>query len=371
MKKVAIYATATTDIPSGIQKGVLVMIGRRGHHKLPYTKRGYLFQPEPKIDLATETYASAPWALLTTDTTVIPVANLGKTDIKIANKELVGWLQEIPPQSHRIMSMLTDDETELMEAFDDPIPFQIGFQDDPTNVELADISDEFGPEIKEKVIQLLKQHSQLFQSELGLLRGSRMPIPFKDDNLDGLKTSPYQMSHRDRAASNEILDALQKEGRIEPVPESETSSIASPGFIVWQNGKPRFVVDMRKINVKLLLNSYPLPRQDDVFEAVGGSCIFSSMDIRKEFFQQPIDEKDRWKTTFITPHHGLERLKVSTMGLATTPSFFQQRMENILRPYLWKTVIVSPDEHLNHFGKQIRLEWCGKNVAPFRDPNVS
>ncbi|EED12070.1 hypothetical protein TSTA_001410 [Talaromyces stipitatus ATCC 10500] len=46
-----------------------------------------------------------------------------------------------------------------------------------------------------------------------------MPIPFKDNNLDGLKTSPYQISHRDRAASNKILDALQKEGQIEPVLE--------------------------------------------------------------------------------------------------------------------------------------------------------
>jgi hypothetical protein len=257
MKKVAVYATTTTDIPSGTQKGVPVMIGRRGHHKLPNTKRGYLFQPEPKIDLATETYASAPWALVTTDTTVIPVANLGKMDIRIANKKLVGWLQEIPPQPHRITSMLTDDGTELMEASDGPIPFQTGFQDEPTNVELADISDEFGPEIKEKVTQLLKRHSQLFRSKLGLLRGhTKMTIPFKDNNL---KTSPYQMSHRDRAASNEILDALQKEGRIEPVPESEVSPIASPGFIVWQNGKPRFVVDMRKVNAKVLLNSYPLP----------------------------------------------------------------------------------------------------------------
>jgi hypothetical protein len=35
----------------------------------------------------------------------------------------------------------------------------------------------------------------------------------------------------------------------------------------------------------------------------------------------------------MTAHRGLERLKVSTMRLATTPSFFQQRMENIVRQF--------------------------------------
>jgi hypothetical protein len=135
--------------------------------------------------------------------------------------------------------------------------------------------------------------------------------------------------------------------------------------VVWQHDKPRFVVDMRKVNNKLLLNSYPLPRQDDVLETLAGCTIFSAMDIRKGFFQQPILESDRWKTTFVTAHRGLERLKVSTMGLATTPSFFQQRMENILRPYLWKTVIVyvddiivfsrSQDEHLQHLTEVLDL----------------
>ncbi|RAO67920.1 uncharacterized protein BHQ10_003932 [Talaromyces amestolkiae] len=53
------------------------------------------------------------------------------------------------------------------------------------------------------------------------------------------------------------------------------------------------------------------------------------------------------------------------MGLATAPSFFQQRMENILRSYLWKTVNVYVDgiiafsrtqsEHLKHLDEVLTL----------------
>src|SRR5204862_6470338 len=65
---------------------------------------------------------------------------------------------------------------------------------------------------------------------------------------------------------------------------------------------------------------------------------------QKVVFQQDVTAEDRWKPAFVTPHREHERLTVSTMGLATSPAFFQHRMEYMLQGYLWKFVLVYIDD---------------------------
>ena len=112
----------------------------------------------------------------------------------------------------------------------------------------------------------------------------------------GLKQNPYGLSRRDKVEMDKILDPLAAAQKIEPVPLGQPSAAASPAFIVWNKGKPRVVVDLRKVNAKLYPDAYPLPKQDDVLGALGGAVIFTSLDIQKSFFQQRIRKEDRWKT---------------------------------------------------------------------------
>ena len=102
----------------------------------------------------------------------------------------------------------------------------------------------------------------------------------------GLKQNPYGLSRRDKVEMDKILDPLAAAQKIEPVPLGQPSAAASPAFIVWNKGKPRVVVDLRKVNAKLYPDAYPLPKQDDVLGALGGAVIFTSLDIQKSFFQQ-------------------------------------------------------------------------------------
>lgn len=51
---------------------------------------------------------------------------------------------------------------------------------------------------------------------------------------------------------------------IEKVPLTAAAPFASPAFVVWKGTKPRVVVDMRRLNTKVIPNAYPLPRQDDI-----------------------------------------------------------------------------------------------------------
>jgi hypothetical protein len=63
-------------------------------------------------------------------------------------------------------------------------------------------------------------------------------------------------------------------------------------------------MNLRRLNTKLELNAYPLPKQDDISSALRGSTVFTSLDLTKSFFQQKIPPEYRWKVTLVTAHRG-------------------------------------------------------------------
>lgn len=277
-----------------------------------------------------------------------------------------------------------EEEEELGAPYSKGLPFVVGADvEGDGDVNVVGIHEDWGnkedgSEWKLVFKEILIRNKELFRKGVGKFNdGVTMPIPFinGDTDVDGLKQRAYTMSKRDMEAADGILDPLKKVGIVENVPLGEPSAVASPAFVVWHKGKPRVVVDMRKLNLKLYPDAYPLPKQDDILGAMGGSTVFSSLDITKGFFQQPLALGDRWKAAFITPHRGHERLTVATMGLANSPGFFQHRMEDLLKPYLWKFALVyiddviiysrSLDEHVEHLGKVLKtLRDSGITLAP-------
>jgi hypothetical protein len=172
-----------------------------------------------------------------------------------------------------------------------------------------------------------------------------MPIPLKpNSSLTRLRPAPYNLSKKDEDTMDTILDPLRVARVVEPVPLGQPSPAASLAFVVYKDGKPRVVVDLRKVNAELYIDVYPLPRQDTILQALGGSSVFSALDMTKSYFQQPIAYEYRWKTAFVTAHRGHERLTRATMGLAVSASFLQHRMEQLFRAYLWKFVAVYIDD---------------------------
>ena len=159
------------------------------------------------------------------------------------------------------------------------------FPEEP-GVPNADISGYWGLEYSEQIEKVLEKHKSLFRSSLGKFNDSiEILIPFKDESdVSSLKQNPFNLSQRDRKAIDSILDPLVEQGRIEKVPLGIPSAVSSPAFIVWKNRKPRVVVDLRKINIKLYPDAYLLPKQDTILGALGGSVVFSSVDLTKGFF---------------------------------------------------------------------------------------
>ena len=104
--------------------------------------------------------------------------------------------------------------------------------------------------------------------------------------------------------------------------EPSKSPWASPIVLVPKKDDTlRFCVDYRKLNEVTIKDSYALPRIDDALATLNGNQYFSSLDLNAGYWQIPMVEEDKDKTSFITDD-GLFRFNVLAFGLTNVPATF-------------------------------------------------
>jgi len=105
-------------------------------------------------------------------------------------------------------------------------------------------------------------------------------------------------------ANREVIDKKMDKWIQLGVIELSKSSWAAPAFIVYRNGKPHMVVDYQKLNEVAISNEFPLPKQEDILQALSGSQWLSTLDALTGFTQMEIEKTEREKLAFQT-HRGL------------------------------------------------------------------
>ena len=95
------------------------------------------------------------------------------------------------------------------------------------------------------------------------------------------------------------------------------------------NGKWRMCVDYRALNTRTVRDRYPLPSIQSILTTLGGSTVFSMIDLVSGFHQIRIQDKDIEKTAFNTQFGAFEYV-VMPFGLCNAPSTFQRVVNDVL-----------------------------------------
>ena len=102
-------------------------------------------------------------------------------------------------------------------------------------------------------------------------------------------------------------------------------------------------IDYRKLNLCTEKDAIPLPRTDDVLEALGGGQWFSCLDLASGYWQMQVKEEERPKTAFST-HRGQFQWRVMPFGLTNGPASFTRLMNLALNELTWKHCLVYLDD---------------------------
>jgi hypothetical protein len=130
---------------------------------------------------------------------------------------------------------------------------------------------------------LVDEFPALFSSTLGVAKCAPYEIELSDPTP--VHSSPYRCAPPKLKIFREMVNNLLEKG----VVRLSKSLYASPAFLLPKRGGGfRMVVDYRKVNTKVVFDSYPMPTIEQAFEQFGGAGVFSVLDLNSAYYQIPL-----------------------------------------------------------------------------------
>lgn len=204
-------------------------------------------------------------------------------------------------------------------------------------------SEKLSPEERSSLLELIEKYKTCFSTglyDLGFTNLTEMTIELEDEGP--IVYRPYRMSYADRILVRNMIQEMADHGII----RESTSTFASPIVLVQKKtGEKRLCVDYRALNRKTKKEHYPLPRIEDQLDQLAGNKVFTSLDLASGYYQIPVAEESRHRTSFVTPDGQYEYNRMP-FGLVNAPSVFQRTINKILLEAKIKYAIVYMDDIL-------------------------
>ena len=221
---------------------------------------------------------------------------------------------------------------------------------------------------KTQLAMLLFAHKKIISlnpKAPSVIKGVKHYIPFDTSKVVvPHKGRLRRLSPAEREAQDDETRVLLESGLVRP---STSPWGAGTVIVPKKDGGRRYAIDYRAVNKVTVKNCHPLPRCDDICDAVNGAfiprqcpsnlpqrlpsmqetkqlgvpaawqdkarqvAITSAFDIAAGFHGVEVAEEDKYKTAFSTWGYGLLEWNRMPFGLHGAPQTFQAGMESVLR----------------------------------------
>lgn len=112
-----------------------------------------------------------------------------------------------------------------------------------------------------------------------------------------------------------------------------------------KDGSWRLCVDYRSLNQQNVKDRFPIPLIEDLMDELGGSSVYSKLDLWSGYHQVRMVKGGEYKTAFKT-HAGHFEYLVMPFGITNAPASFQALMNHLFHPFLSRVVIIFFDDIL-------------------------
>ena len=152
---------------------------------------------------------------------------------------------------------------------------------------------------KVTIEQILCQYPDVMEDGLGTLKGLKGRLLVDPDAVPRFfkpRAIPYAL--RDKVEDE--LKRLQDEGIIEPVPFSDWAAPIVP-IVKADKKSVRICGDFKvTVNRAASVETYPLPRVEDLYAKLSGGQKFSKLDLRHAYLQVELEEESKKYVTINT-----------------------------------------------------------------------
>jgi transposase InsO family protein len=196
----------------------------------------------------------------------------------------------------------------------------------------------------QKLRRLLQSHEKVFARTISTQPAKIQPMKLELHEGAKWKSSgpPRPQSLAKQKALQEFLNQALKQGLIR---RSQASDYSQVVMVPKNNNKWRFCVDYRQLNEILQSMGWPIPNIDRLFQRLGAkeAKFFAVLDLTSGYHQILLDMATSKLAAFITDFGVFEPIRL-WMGIKSAPSYFQQKMTEVLQGLIYSICEIYIDD---------------------------